>query len=108
MSDEPTNQESPAEQPADTPSSSAMPTASQAASLPWGCRPSLEELYKYMDGVMEPDRQNMVTSHLDDCSGCDDFFHFHTGLRQLIGQRCQSELPRDLPTRVFRAITDLP
>lgn len=72
----------------------------------WGCRPSLEDLYRYMDGMMEVERQSMVQHHLGSCPGCDDFYHFHTGLRKLIGSRCQSELPKDLSERVFRAITD--
>ena len=74
----------------------------------WGCQPSLEDIYRYMDGAMEPERQTMVQQHLGDCSGCDDYLHFHTGLQKLIGTRCQTELPLDLPDRVFKAITDKP
>jgi anti-sigma factor RsiW len=99
MSEDPTNPESCGQdEPGTTPSVEAS----------WRCRPSLEDLYKYMDGAMEPDRTEVVTSHLGRCSGCDDFFHFHTGLRQLVGIRCRSELPKDLPQRVFRAIIELP
>ncbi len=74
----------------------------------WGCQPSLEDLYSYLDGVMEPERQTMVQNHLGACPGCDDYFHFHSGLQKLVGTRCQSELPRDLPERVFKAIVDQP
>ncbi len=75
--------------------------------MAWSCRPSLEDLYRYMDGAMEPVQQEHVASHLSACDGCDDFFHFHTGLRRLVGDRCRSELPTDLPDRVFRAIDEL-
>lgn len=61
-----------------------------------------------MDGMMEPERRTMVQNHLGSCAGCDDYFHFHSGLQRLIGSRCQAELPKDLPQRVFKAITDQP
>lgn len=75
---------------------------------PMGCQPSLEEIYRYMDGYLDDDRQAMVSSHLNACGGCDDLYHFHTGLKRLLGTSCRSELPADLPQRVFRAITDMP
>ncbi len=80
----------------------------RAAGLgPMGCQPSLEEIYRYMDGYLDEDRQAVISSHLHNCGGCDDFYHFQTGLRDLLGLRCRSELPADLATRVFRAVTDL-
>ncbi|MGH1489900.1 MAG: anti-sigma factor family protein [Acidimicrobiales bacterium] len=85
---------------------SAQPTGS-ADMGPVGCQPSLEEIYKYMDGYLDEDRQSVVSSHLHNCGGCDDLYHFQAGLKNLLGTRCQSELPADLPQRVFRAITDL-
>jgi len=91
-----------------TQSNENEPTQAAAAAQQWGCKPSLEDLYRYMDGVMEPEGQSMVRQHMGDCPGCDDFLHFHTGLQKLIGTKCQTELPRDLPDRVFRAITDNP
>lgn len=75
---------------------------------PMGCQPSLEEIYQYMDGYLDEAGQAKISSHLHNCGGCDDFYHFHTGLRDLLGLRCRSELPSDLPQRVFRAITELP
>jgi mycothiol system anti-sigma-R factor len=72
-----------------------------------GCRPSLEELFRYMDGALDDDRIAHMRSHLDACGGCGELYHFQTGLRHLIEMRCRSELPPDLANRVFRAITDL-
>ncbi len=74
---------------------------------PIGYQPSLEEIFQYLDGHLDEDRQTMMTSHLNQCGGCDDLYHFQVGLKQLLGTRCRSELPADLPQRVFRAITDL-
>ena len=90
------------------PQPQTQPQQGDGAPPSWGCSPSLEDLYRYMDGVMEPERQSMVRQHMGDCPGCDDFLHFHTGLQKLIGSKCQSELPEDLSDRVFRAITDHP
>jgi mycothiol system anti-sigma-R factor len=68
---------------------------------PMQCQPSLEVLYRYMDGQLDSERQAMIASHLRHCQGCDDFYHFQSGLRDLLGARCRSELPADLPKRIF-------
>ena len=73
---------------------------------PMGCQPSLEDLYRYMDGYLDEERTAMISSHLHDCGGCDDFYHFQAGLRLLLTTRCRADLPVGLPQRVFRAITD--
>ncbi len=75
--------------------------------MSWSCRPSLEDVYRYLDGAMEQRQQDYVASHLSVCDGCEDFLHFHNGLRRLVGDRCRTELPMDLPDRVFRAIDEL-
>lgn len=98
-----TNEQEPIEPSADQ---SAVPMSASGMG-PMGCQPSLEEFYKYMDGALDEERQAMIATHLHRCGGCDDFYHFQTGIRQLLGTCCQSELPADLPKRVFRAITDL-
>ena len=73
-----------------------------------GCRPSLEELFHYMDGALDDDRRATMRSHLDACRGCGELYHVQAGFRHLIEMRChQTELPPDLPQRVFQAITDL-
>ncbi|MGI9595149.1 MAG: anti-sigma factor family protein [Acidimicrobiales bacterium] len=82
------------------------PLGNAAGWGPMGCQPSLEEIYRYMDGYLDEDRQARITSHLHHCGGCDDFYHFQAGLRQLLGTRCRTELPADLAQRVFRAVTD--
>lgn len=98
MSDDPTPSSETAGEDSDSP---------PPARMTWGCQPSLEDLYRYMDGAMDSDRAQLITAHFEHCDGCDDFYHFHTGLRHLVENCCRSELPKDLPDRVFRAITDL-
>ncbi len=103
MSDDPRSESQPASEPSGA--DRAAERASTSGSL--GCQPSLEELYRYMDGFLDDGRRERIRSHLEACGGCDELYHFHTGLRHLVGRRCQADLPPDLPQRVFKAITDL-
>jgi len=96
----------------DTPSEDDRATTDRSANPSsagaLGCRPSLEELYRYMDGFLDDDHRAHLRSHIDACGGCGELYHLQAGFRHLIEMRCrQTELPPDLPERVFRAVTDL-
>lgn len=71
---------------------------------PMNCKPSMEALYRYMDGQLDTQLQAEVAAHLSVCDGCDDLYHFENGLRQLLETRCRSQLPAHLPQRVFQAL----
>ena len=93
------------ETPADDP---AEPTPAARAELaPAGCTPSLEELYRYMDGALDGSRKAHVESHLHACGGCGQLYDVQAQFLRLIGVRCKEPLPPDLPDRIFGAIAEL-
>ncbi|MEM7273389.1 MAG: hypothetical protein AAF547_09945 [Actinomycetota bacterium] len=75
---------------------------------PLRCAPSMEDLCRYIDGQLDAKRQAKLRSQLEACGACDDAYRFQAGLQQLLGQRCRSEMPSDLSTRIFRAIGKQP
>jgi len=84
-----------------------QPLAAKAGLPPAGCAPSLEELYQYMDGALDETRKAHVQSHLDGCGGCGELYHVQAQFLRLIEVRCKTELPPELPDRVFGAIAEL-
>lgn len=79
-----------------------------AEPIPVGYQPSLEEIFQYLDGQLDEDHQSKLSAHLHQCGGCDDIYNFQAGFKRLLGSSCRSQLPADLPQRVFRAINELP
>lgn len=67
----------------------------------------MEDLYHYMDGFVDGERRARIQSHLNACGGCGDLYKFHALLRDLVGQKCQADMPDGLSRRVFGAIDDL-
>ena len=96
------------QQPEDSNEPAGSPGIPLAGQQPVGCQPSLEELYNYMDGYMDEQRQAAVRTHLSNCGGCEEFYHFQASFRHLIGKRCRTELPEDLSKRIFQSIYDQP
>jgi hypothetical protein len=69
-------------------------------------QPSLEEIFEYLDGHIDADQQAKVQAQLQSSGCCDELFNFQVGVKRLLGSRCRSELPADLPQRVFGSILD--
>ena len=65
-----------------------------------GCRPSLEELFHYMDGALDDDRRATMRSHLDACRGCGELYHVQAGYRPI----CPSGSSRPSPIWTDRAV----
>ena len=76
----------------------------QANLQPMSCDASIEELYSYLDGVLDQSKANSIKSHLASCPGCDDVYNFHGRLQSLVGQMGRAEMPAELPQRVFNSI----
>jgi len=70
------------------------------------CDPTIEELYSYIDGYLGEPRKTEFKSHLETCTGCDDVYHFHIGLRSMLGS-CREEMPADVRRRLLDSITKL-
>lgn len=73
---------------------------------PASCRPSLEDLYRYMDGHLEPQQREAVRRQVDNCGYCQSLLHHQTGFQRLLGERCKTELPQGLSSRIFKSIYD--
>lgn len=81
---------------------------SQEANLdPVSCDASIQELYGYLDGALDQSKAQSIQSHLASCSGCDDVFSFHNHLHSMVGQLGRTEMPEELPQRVFGSILGL-
>lgn len=74
-----------------------------------GCSgiPTLEEIYKYIDGVLDDSQRDRFRSHLERCDGCEDVYHFELGLRSVIGSRVRRAMPPDARRRVMDSIENL-
>ena len=66
-------------QPEDSNEPGGSPGIPLAGQQPVGCQPSLEELYNYMDGYMDEQRQAAVRTHLSKCGGCEEFYQVLSG-----------------------------
>jgi mycothiol system anti-sigma-R factor len=76
-----------------------------------GCRETLREIARYVDGECLQELRVQVEDHLEDCSDCHDHVEFRRHLKQLVAKKCGGEqLPGDLVDRLQRALreSDLP
>ena len=89
------------------PSPQTVPTPASIDVPPAPCTPSLDDLYRYLDGQPDTARQAFLKSKLAACGGCVEQYELQAQFRRLIEMRCQSELPADLRDKVFGAITEL-
>ncbi len=103
-------------EPSDHPTESDPPPGFEADAVanpfcmgapPLRCNPSLDELYRYMDGFLDEGREAEVRNRLADCRGCGEIYDLQTQFRRLIEQRCQTELPPNLKDKVFGAIAEI-
>lgn len=79
----------------------------QADLRPVSCDASIEELYGYLDGALDQTMAQNIQSHLATCSGCDEVFSFHNRLQTMVGQLGRTEMPTELPERIFGSILGL-
>ncbi|MEM9652764.1 MAG: hypothetical protein AAGA65_11755 [Actinomycetota bacterium] len=102
MNQQPEDSES-SEEPQQPVAQAGVPLAGQAMV---GCQVSLEDLFRYMDGHLDEQRQQEVREKLSSCSETAKYYHFQASFRHLIGKGCKSELPADLSQRIFRSLPD--
>lgn len=68
------------------------------------CKGSVETLYQYLDGWLDPAEAAEIRGHIEACGDCEDVYRFQTELRTLIATRCHSEVPDAIRQRVLAAI----
>lgn len=68
------------------------------------CREAVEQLYGYLDGMLDDARRTVIKSHLDGCPECFEAYGFHYELKVVVSRRCQTELPESLRARVLAAL----
>ncbi len=82
-------------------------TSSSAECSEPSCREAVDELFTFLDGQLTDDRRTAIQGHLDDCSHCLEQFDFHAELKQVVSEKCRTELPDGLKDRVFAALRAL-
>ena len=68
------------------------------------CREAVEQLYEFLDGVLDDERRVVIRHHLDECGSCLGAFGFETELRRVIATRCVERVPDDLRARIAAQI----
>lgn len=70
------------------------------------CDAALAALFGYLDGALSNPDRNTVGTHLDHCPPCHGAFDFQLGLRSVVQQRCQAELPTGFLDRLRGQLSD--
>ena len=96
-------------EPPEAPDGPVGPAGRAKAELPpTGCAPSLDELYRYIWTAPSTAAVEGTSSPISTpAAGCGELYDVQAQFLKLIEVRCKSELPPDLPDRVFGAIAEL-
>lgn len=70
------------------------------------CTEALEELYGFLDGVLDDDKRASIGAHLDECGPCLGTFDFEADLRRVVASKAHDEVPDSLRERIARMIAD--
>jgi mycothiol system anti-sigma-R factor len=74
-----------------------------------GCRETLREVSRYVDGECLAELTAKLEDHIEDCSDCHDHVEFRRHLKLLIAKKCGGEaLPEELAERIRRQIRSTP
>jgi mycothiol system anti-sigma-R factor len=74
-----------------------------------GCRETLREISRYVDGECLQELTAKLEDHLEDCSDCHDHLEFRRHMKLLIAKKCGGEsLPEDLAERIRQRIRSGP
>ena len=74
-----------------------------------GCRETLRELERYVDGECLRELTVQVESHLAGCTDCTDHAEFQRHLKLMIRTKCSGEeLPEGLAERIRERIRSAP
>jgi mycothiol system anti-sigma-R factor len=73
-----------------------------------GCRHTLEQIERYLDGELDPDIESLVQHHLSGCNPCMQKTEFRQHVKELIQSKCaQRQVPDGLWEKV-RTLMEAP
>jgi mycothiol system anti-sigma-R factor len=74
-----------------------------------GCRETLREVQRYVDGECLRELEAEVETHLAGCEDCHDHVEFQRHLKELIARKCRGEaIPEGVVERIRRGIRSGP
>ena len=74
-----------------------------------GCRETLREIERYVDGECLRELTRQVEAHLAGCTDCDDHARFQRHLKETIASKCAGErVPEGLVDRIRDRIRSAP
>ena len=74
-----------------------------------GCRETLRELERYVDGECLEELTVQVETHLAGCEDCTDHAEFRRHLKQIVARKCGcGELPEGVAERLRERIRSTP
>jgi mycothiol system anti-sigma-R factor len=69
------------------------------------CRDCFDKLDSYVDRELSEVEMMSVRRHLDDCPPCQEFFHVHEGVKNLIHRNaCPEKAPQRLIDRIKKSL----
>jgi mycothiol system anti-sigma-R factor len=74
-----------------------------------GCRETLREISRYVDGECLQELTVKLEAHVEDCEDCHDHLEFRRHVKLLIAKKCGGEqLPEELAERIRQRIRSTP
>ena len=74
-----------------------------------GCRETLREISRYVDGECLQELTAKLEAHVADCDDCHDHLEFRRHVKLLVAKKCGGEqLPEDLVERIRERIRSVP
>lgn len=71
------------------------------------CDEAISELYRYLDGELDPESLAHVEAHLRKCSPCLEAYDFEAELRQMIAAKSAEQMPVELRRQILDVLDRL-
>ncbi|MFM7062610.1 MAG: mycothiol system anti-sigma-R factor [Actinomycetes bacterium] len=71
------------------------------------CDEAISELYRYLDGELDPASLAHVEAHLRKCSPCLEAYDFEAELRQMIAAKSAEQMPSELRRQILDVLDRL-
>jgi mycothiol system anti-sigma-R factor len=71
------------------------------------CDEAISELYRYLDGELDPESLAHVEAHLRKCSPCLEAYDFEAELRQMIAAKSAEQMPAELRRQILDVLDRL-
>jgi mycothiol system anti-sigma-R factor len=71
------------------------------------CAEAVQQLWEYLDGVVEPSQRELIDEHLSFCRRCCGELEFAEELRGFLATHAKDDLPPDVRERLTATLEEL-